>query len=130
MEALILQGERQGYRSTGPSTCQQETIPRNRRPEAGGRQKRRSPHARAPFASKHLYSYDVAPDGKRFLVNRDLKPDHVQPLTIVVIVGVIMPSIMISFGSGLPDPPMGPSGRSYWWYIAFLLPCRSQNERI
>ncbi len=41
-------------------------------------------HARAPFASNDLYSYDVAPDGKRFLVNRYLKPDHVPPLTVVL----------------------------------------------
>jgi eukaryotic-like serine/threonine-protein kinase len=41
-------------------------------------------HARALFASNDLYSYDASPDGKRFLVNRYLKPDHVQPLTVVL----------------------------------------------
>jgi len=41
-------------------------------------------HARAPFASNDLYSYDAAPDGKRFLVNRYLKPEHVPPLTVVL----------------------------------------------
>ncbi len=40
--------------------------------------------ARAPISSTDLYTYDVARDGKRFLVNRYVKPDHVQPLTIVL----------------------------------------------
>lgn len=30
------------------------------------------------------FSYDVSGDGSRFLVNRYLKPDHVDPLTIVL----------------------------------------------
>ena len=39
--------------------------------------------ARAPISSTDLFTYDVTKDGKRFLVNQYLKPDHVSPLTIV-----------------------------------------------
>jgi eukaryotic-like serine/threonine-protein kinase len=39
--------------------------------------------ARAPISSTDLYTYDVTKDGKRFIVNQYLKPDHVAPLTIV-----------------------------------------------
>jgi len=39
--------------------------------------------ARAPISSTDLFTYDVTKDGKRFLVNQYLKPDHVTPLTIV-----------------------------------------------
>src|SRR5438876_3181552 len=39
---------------------------------------------RAPISSTDLFTYDVAPDGKRFLVNRYVKPDHAQPLTVVL----------------------------------------------
>jgi Tol biopolymer transport system component len=39
---------------------------------------------RAPISSTDLFTYDVARDGKRFLVNRYLKPDHTQPLTVVL----------------------------------------------
>ena len=39
---------------------------------------------RAPISSADLFTYDVAPDGKRFLVNRYVKPDHAQPLTVVL----------------------------------------------
>jgi len=39
---------------------------------------------RAPISSTDLSTYDVAKDGKRFLVNRYVKPDHVQPLTVVL----------------------------------------------
>jgi len=39
--------------------------------------------ARAPISSTDLFTYDVTKDGKRFLVNQYLKPDHVVPLTIV-----------------------------------------------
>ena len=41
-------------------------------------------HGRAPISSSDLFTYDVARDGKRFLVNRYVKPDHVQPLTVVL----------------------------------------------
>ena len=39
---------------------------------------------RAPISSTDLFTYDIAKDGKRFLVNRYVKPDHVQPLTVVL----------------------------------------------
>ena len=38
---------------------------------------------RAPISSTDLFTYDVTKDGKRFIVNQYLKPDHVTPLTIV-----------------------------------------------
>jgi len=38
---------------------------------------------RAPISSTDLYTYDVAKDRKRFLVNRYVKPEHVAPLNIV-----------------------------------------------
>jgi Tol biopolymer transport system component len=41
-------------------------------------------HGRAPISSTDLYSYDVSRDGKRFLVNRYVKADHVEPLTVVL----------------------------------------------
>ena len=41
-------------------------------------------HGRAPISSTDLYTYDVSRDGKRFLVNRYVKPDHVEPLTVVL----------------------------------------------
>ena len=41
-------------------------------------------HGRAPISSGDLFTYDVARDGKRFLVNRYVKPDHAQPLTVVL----------------------------------------------
>jgi serine/threonine protein kinase len=41
-------------------------------------------HGRAPISSTDTFSYDVSADGSRFLVNRYLKPDHVEPLTIVL----------------------------------------------
>ena len=41
-------------------------------------------HGRAPVSVSDLFTYDVAKDGKRFLVNRYVKPDHVQPLTVVL----------------------------------------------
>ncbi|HEY6184876.1 MAG TPA: hypothetical protein VIW67_21715, partial [Terriglobales bacterium] len=41
-------------------------------------------HERAPISSTDIYTYDVSIDGNRFLVNRYLKPDHVDPLTIVL----------------------------------------------
>ncbi|HET7205911.1 MAG TPA: protein kinase [Terriglobales bacterium] len=41
-------------------------------------------HGRAPISSTDVFTYDVAKDGQRFLVNRYLKPDHVTPLTIIL----------------------------------------------
>ena len=31
-----------------------------------------------------VFSYDVSKDGKRFLVNRYVKPERIEPLTIVL----------------------------------------------
>jgi eukaryotic-like serine/threonine-protein kinase len=39
---------------------------------------------RAPISSTDVFSYDVTKDGKRFLVNRYVKPEHVPPLTILL----------------------------------------------
>jgi len=39
---------------------------------------------RAPISATDHFSYDVAGDGKRFLINQYVKPDHVDPLTIVL----------------------------------------------
>ena len=41
-------------------------------------------HARSPISSTDLFSYDVAKDGSRFIVNRFVRPDHPAPLTIVL----------------------------------------------
>jgi len=41
-------------------------------------------HGRAPISSTDMFSYDVTKDGKRFLVNRYVKPDHIAPLTVVL----------------------------------------------
>ena len=41
-------------------------------------------HGRAPISSSDIYTYDVAKDGMRFLVNRYVKPDHIMPLTVVL----------------------------------------------
>ncbi len=41
-------------------------------------------HGRAPISSTDLFTYDVTKDGKRFLVNRYVKPEHVEPLTVVL----------------------------------------------
>jgi Tol biopolymer transport system component len=40
--------------------------------------------ARAPISSTDVFTYDVAKDGKRFLVNRYVAPDHIPPLTILL----------------------------------------------
>jgi len=40
--------------------------------------------ARAPISSTDIFSYDVSKDGKSFLVNRYVQPDHIAPLTIVL----------------------------------------------
>jgi serine/threonine protein kinase len=39
---------------------------------------------RAPISSTDVFTYDVSKDGKRFLVNRYVKPEHVPPLTILL----------------------------------------------
>ena len=41
-------------------------------------------HGRAAISSTDIFSYDVAKDGNRFLVNRYVKPDHLTPLTVVL----------------------------------------------
>ncbi len=41
-------------------------------------------YGRAPISSTDVFTYDVAKDGKRFLVNRYVKPEHVPPLTILL----------------------------------------------
>jgi eukaryotic-like serine/threonine-protein kinase len=41
-------------------------------------------HGRSPISSTDIFSYDVAKDGKRFLVNRHVRPEHVAPLTILL----------------------------------------------
>src|SRR5208282_2377008 len=41
-------------------------------------------HGRAPISSTDVFTYDVASDGRRFLVNRYVKPEHVPPLTILL----------------------------------------------
>jgi Tol biopolymer transport system component len=44
-------------------------------------------HGRAPISSTDIFSYDVAKDGKRFLVNKYVKPEKITPLTIVLNAG-------------------------------------------
>lgn len=39
---------------------------------------------RAPISSTDIFTYDVAKDGKCFLVNRYIKPAHIPPLTILL----------------------------------------------
>jgi serine/threonine protein kinase/Tol biopolymer transport system component len=41
-------------------------------------------HGRAPISSTDIFTYDVAKDGKRFLVNRYLKPEHIPPLIVLL----------------------------------------------
>jgi hypothetical protein len=41
-------------------------------------------HGRARISSTDNFSYDVSKDGKRFLVNRYVKPQHISPLSIVL----------------------------------------------
>jgi serine/threonine protein kinase len=41
-------------------------------------------HGRAVISSTDVFSYDVSKDGKRFLVNRYVKPERIAPLTIVL----------------------------------------------
>lgn len=39
---------------------------------------------RAPISSTDVFTYDVTKDGKRFLVNRYVAPEHIAPLTILL----------------------------------------------
>jgi len=39
---------------------------------------------RAPISNTDIFTYDVSKDGQRFLVNRYVPPDHVQPLIVVL----------------------------------------------
>ena len=41
-------------------------------------------YGRAAISSTDVFTFDVAKDGKRFLVNRYVKPEHVPPLTILL----------------------------------------------
>jgi len=41
-------------------------------------------YGRAPISSTDICTYDVAKDGKRFLVNRYVNPEHIPPLTILL----------------------------------------------
>jgi eukaryotic-like serine/threonine-protein kinase len=41
-------------------------------------------HGRPVISSTDVFSYDVSKDGKRFLVNRYVKPERVEPLTILL----------------------------------------------
>jgi hypothetical protein len=41
-------------------------------------------HGRAAISSTDVFTYDVAKDGKLFLVNRYVKPEHVAPLTVLL----------------------------------------------
>ena len=41
-------------------------------------------HGRAAISSTDVFSYDVSKDGKRFLVNRYVKPARIEPLTILL----------------------------------------------
>ena len=40
--------------------------------------------ARAAVSSSDVFSYDVTPDGKRFLVDRYVKPAQTPPLSIIL----------------------------------------------
>ena len=42
---------------------------------------------RAQISSTDVFNYDVARDGKRFLVNQYVKPDQAAPLNIVINAG-------------------------------------------
>ena len=41
-------------------------------------------HGRAAISSTDIFSYDVSKDGKKFLVNRYVKPEKIEPLTIML----------------------------------------------
>jgi hypothetical protein len=40
--------------------------------------------ARADVSSSDMFSYDVTPDGQRFLVDRYVKPAQTPPLSIIL----------------------------------------------
>jgi serine/threonine protein kinase len=42
---------------------------------------------RSQISSTDLYTYDVTRDGQKFIVNRYVKPHHVDPLTILLHAG-------------------------------------------
>jgi Tol biopolymer transport system component len=44
-------------------------------------------HGRAAISSTDLFTYDVAPDGKRFLVNQYVRPERAAPLNIILHAG-------------------------------------------
>ena len=44
-------------------------------------------HGRAAISSTDVFTYDVTKDGRRFLVNRYVSPEHVPPLTILLHAG-------------------------------------------
>jgi len=44
-------------------------------------------HPRAQISSTDLFTYDVTPDGKRFLINQYVKPEQAPPLNIVLHAG-------------------------------------------
>jgi hypothetical protein len=39
---------------------------------------------RPPISSTDIFTYDVARDGQRFLVNQYIKPDQIPPLSIIL----------------------------------------------
>jgi len=39
---------------------------------------------RAPISSTDVFTYDLTRDGKRFLVKRNVKPEHIAPLTVLL----------------------------------------------
>ena len=41
-------------------------------------------HGQAPITRTDVFTYDLAKDGKRFLVNRYVKPEHIAPLTVLL----------------------------------------------
>jgi len=41
-------------------------------------------HGRASISSSDIFTYDVTKDGQRFLVNRYVKPERIEPLTVVL----------------------------------------------
>jgi len=44
-------------------------------------------HGRAQISSTDLSTYDVTKDGKKFIVNRYVRPEDVAPLTVVLNAG-------------------------------------------
>jgi hypothetical protein len=41
-------------------------------------------HSRPPNSSTDMWTYDVARDGKRFLVNQAVRPERAPPLSIIL----------------------------------------------